>query len=100
MRFFKIELIFLIFIFFISHNAKSEERWILDKELSEIKFELPVFLAKNVKGKFNEFEGYVILDLAKNLCNGKVVSILEGGYDLLALQESTEMHVNALLEFN
>ena len=26
---------------------KSEERWILDKELSEIKFELPVFLAKN-----------------------------------------------------
>jgi acetoin utilization deacetylase AcuC-like enzyme len=28
------------------------------------------------------------------------VSILEGGYDLLALQESTEMHVKALLEFN
>jgi len=25
---------------------------------------------------------------------------LEGGYDLMALQESSEMHVNALLEFN
>ena len=33
-------------------------------------------------------------------CDGKVVSILEGGYDLLALQESTEMHVNALIEFD
>ena len=40
------------------------------------------------------------LNLAKLCCEGKVVSILEGGYDLNALQESTEMHVNALLEFD
>jgi len=40
------------------------------------------------------------LSLSKLYCEGKVVSILEGGYDLNALQESTEMHVNALLEFN
>ena len=40
------------------------------------------------------------LELSKLFCHGKVVSILEGGYDLKALQESTEMHVNALLEFN
>ena len=40
------------------------------------------------------------LELSKSFCEGKVVSILEGGYDLKALQESTEMHVNALLEFN
>ena len=40
------------------------------------------------------------LELSKLYCDGKVVSILEGGYDLNALQESTEMHVNALLEFN
>ncbi|MDA9025035.1 histone deacetylase family protein [Candidatus Pelagibacter sp.] len=40
------------------------------------------------------------LELSKKYCDGKVVSILEGGYDLLALQESTEMHVKALLEFN
>ena len=39
------------------------------------------------------------LDYAKNYCNGKVVSILEGGYDLSALAESTEQHVKALLEF-
>ena len=40
------------------------------------------------------------LELSKLYCHGKVVSILEGGYDLEALQKSTEMHVNALLEFN
>jgi acetoin utilization deacetylase AcuC-like enzyme len=40
------------------------------------------------------------LELSKSYCEGKVVSILEGGYDLKALQESTEAHVKALLEFN
>ena len=40
------------------------------------------------------------LKLSKLYCGGKVVSILEGGYDLNALKESTEMHVSALLEFN
>jgi len=40
------------------------------------------------------------LELSRLYCDGKVVSILEGGYDLLALQESTEMHVKALIEFD
>ncbi len=40
------------------------------------------------------------LALSKLYCGGKVVSILEGGYDLKALQESTQMHVDALIEFN
>ena len=40
------------------------------------------------------------LELSKLFCNGRVVSILEGGYDLLALQESTQKHVEALIEFN
>ena len=40
------------------------------------------------------------LESSKLYCSGKVVSILEGGYDLLALQESTEMHVRALIEFD
>ena len=30
--------------------------------------------------------------------NGKVVSILEGGYDLNALRESVDYHVKSLLE--
>jgi len=40
------------------------------------------------------------LESSSLCCDGNVVSILEGGYDILALQESTEMHVKALLEFN
>ena len=40
------------------------------------------------------------LEISKPFCNGNVVSILEGGYDLRALQESTQRHVDALIEFN
>jgi acetoin utilization deacetylase AcuC-like enzyme len=40
------------------------------------------------------------LEISKPFCNGNVVSILEGGYDLKALQESTKRHVDALIEFN
>jgi len=40
------------------------------------------------------------LESSKLFCKGKVVSILEGGYDLIALQESTQKHVEALIEFN
>ena len=40
------------------------------------------------------------LEVSKPYCNGNVVSILEGGYDLKALQESTQRHVDALIEFN
>jgi len=40
------------------------------------------------------------LEISKSFCDGNVVSILEGGYDLRALQESTKRHVDALIEFN
>ena len=40
------------------------------------------------------------LNVVKSFCNGNVVSILEGGYDLKALQDSTQRHVDALIEFN
>ena len=40
------------------------------------------------------------LEISKSICNGNVVSILEGGYDLKALQQSTKRHVDALIEFN
>ena len=41
-----------------------------------------------------------ILESTRKFCNGKVVSILEGGYDLEALRDSAKRHVDALLEFN
>ena len=40
------------------------------------------------------------IQATQKFSNGKVVSILEGGYDLVALSESVNEHVNALLEFN
>lgn len=39
-----------------------------------------------------------ICDLAAELCNGRVVSALEGGYDLDALAESAAAHVAVLME--
>ena len=39
-----------------------------------------------------------IVDIANDICNGKIVSILEGGYDLDALRESSYQHVKALIE--
>ena len=40
------------------------------------------------------------LEVSKPFCEGNIVSILEGGYDLKALQVSTQRHVDALIEFN
>ena len=45
-------------------------------------------------------EEIMVQKTTKEFCNGKVVSILEGGYDLNALAESANEHVNALLEFD
>lgn len=39
-----------------------------------------------------------ILKIAKKVCNNNVVSVLEGGYDLEALQESSSFHVQSLLK--
>ena len=39
-----------------------------------------------------------ILNIANDICDGKVVSILEGGYNLNALAESAFEHVRALIE--
>ena len=41
-----------------------------------------------------------ILETSSKFCSGKVVSILEGGYDLQALKDSSKRHVDALIEFN
>lgn len=40
----------------------------------------------------------LLVDLAKDCCDGKIVSVLEGGYNLKALADSAEQHMTALLE--
>ena len=39
-----------------------------------------------------------IVQIAKEICGNKIVSVLEGGYDLSALQESSIFHVQSLLK--
>ena len=40
----------------------------------------------------------IVRDIAERSCRGRLVSVLEGGYNLLALGRSVESHLRALLE--
>jgi len=66
----------ILFYFFSTSALYASERWILDKSLSTIEFELPVFLAKNVQGSFNSIEGFVELDVDKKI-NNKAIFFVE-----------------------
>ena len=60
----KCKFFFILLVFFNLPNLTyASERWVLDKALSTIEFELPVLFAKNVKGSFNTIEGFVELDV-------------------------------------
>ena len=58
----KFKFLLIFFLIISPHSSFASERWILDKSLSTIEFELPVLFAKNVKGTFNTIEGFVELD--------------------------------------
>ena len=73
----KYKFILFLFIFISSSNITyASERWVLDKSLSTIEFELPVLFAKNVKGKFNTIEGFVELDVDQKE-NNKAIFYVE-----------------------
>jgi len=65
---------FLIFLLFTKLTIASE-RWVLDKSLSTIEFELPVLFAKNVIGKFNTIDGFVQLDVDEKENNKAIFSV-------------------------
>ena len=70
------KLIYLVLILscFSSYGI-AKERWILDKKISEITFEVPVLLAKNVMGKFNNFDGFVEIDTLDQKNNKAILSV-------------------------
>ena len=70
------KLIYLILILgcFSSYGI-AKERWILDKEISEITFEVPVLLAENVMGKFNSIDGFVEIDTLDQKNNKAILSV-------------------------
>jgi acetoin utilization deacetylase AcuC-like enzyme len=39
-----------------------------------------------------------VMEIAAELCGGRIVSLLEGGYDLQALADSVAAHVTALMK--
>ena len=38
------------------------------------------------------------MEVAQKCCNGRIVSVLEGGYDLQSLARSVSAHVATLME--
>ena len=73
----KIFKFFIILIFYISPSLLlASEKWVLDKTLSSIEFELPVLFTTNVKGKFNTIEGYVELDVNNKKNNKAIFSVI------------------------
>ena len=80
----KIIKFFLILLFFSIQPSltSASERWVLDKTLSTIEFELPVLFVKNVKGKFNNIEGFVELDVDQKKNNKAIFSVEINDLDL------------------
>jgi polyisoprenoid-binding protein YceI len=68
-------LFFFFSIIFFNFSVLGSEKWILNKDISTIKFELPIFLANNVKGEFNEIEGLIEIDLNKKINNKAIFSV-------------------------
>tara|TARA_A100001011_G_scaffold390247_2_gene473327 strand:- start:12293 stop:12883 length:591 start_codon:yes stop_codon:yes gene_type:complete len=67
--------IYILLFFFISTQIYANERWVIDKNLSYIKFEVPVLFAKNVSGKFNKIDGFVEIDQEDRLNNKAIFSV-------------------------
>jgi len=40
----------------------------------------------------------IVKGIAETCCQGRLVSVLEGGYDLEGLADSVEAHIRALME--
>ena len=70
----KVYLLFL-FSFIITIECYAKERWVIDKNISKISFEVPVLFASDVYGKFKNFHGFVEIDLEKKSNNKAILSV-------------------------
>ena len=78
----KILLSFTFIFFLIPSIVFASERWIIDKDLSSITFELPILLAKNVQGTFTSIEGFVEIDVDQKKNNKAIFSVDIGSIDM------------------
>lgn len=70
----KIILYSKVCIFLISTNCIAKEKWVIDKDISKIIFEVPVLFASDVKGEFKNIDGFVEIDLENKKNNKALVS--------------------------
>ena len=62
MSFIKKILIIIFFTIPLSNLTFAKETWILDEKISSISFEVPIFLGKNIEGKFKKIQGLIEID--------------------------------------
>ena len=70
----KIILYSKVCIFLISTSCIAKEKWVIDKDISKITFEVPVLFASDVKGEFKNIDGFVEIDLENKKNNKALVS--------------------------
>ncbi len=85
-------LILLILCLGLSSKSIANEKWILDKNISSISFEVPVLFATNVTGKFESIDGFVELDLKDKKNNKAILSV-----DIKSLKVNYEKYLDLIL---
>ncbi len=70
---------------FVTSEGYSKEKWIIDKDVSKISFEVPVLFATNVIGSFKKIDGFVEIDIEDKENNKAVLSVeinsIESNYE-------------------
>ena len=89
--FYQLNIVFIL-LYLLSFPTASKERWVLDKELSTIEFELPILFANNVKGEFKQIEGLVEIDINKKEHNKAIFSV-----NLKSIEMNYKKYKNLLL---
>ena len=85
-------LVLLILCLGLSSNGIANEKWILDKNISSISFEVPVLFTTNVTGKFESIDGFVELDLKDKKNNKAILSV-----DIESLKVNYEKYLDLIL---
>ena len=78
----KIILLLLFSFVSISTNSNTKEKWLIDKDISKITFEVPVLFASNVKGEFKNINGFVEIDLDNKKDNKALISVDVGSIEI------------------
>ena len=78
----KIILLLLFSFVSISTNSNAKEKWLIDKDISKITFEVPVLFASNVKVEFKNINGFVEIDLDNKKDNKALISVDVGSIEI------------------